>query len=258
MKTQVALAVLMLAGTLCARAADIEAGRTKSLACQACHGSAGVGTAADIPNLAGQKPHYLETQLNAFRAKERKHELMNAIAAQLSDADIANLAAFWNSLPPAAVADVHSGVDAAAEIRKSRMTFPANFPKDFVMYAEAVDADSKSAKRSYVNHAALDAARAGKPLPSGSAIVVENYSTKAGASGSLVPDQVNSYAAMEARAGWGEGLPELLRNGDWSYALFDGKKTLRDTFNYARCLACHKPQAASSYVFGLAKIANTR
>jgi cytochrome c553 len=248
MKTQVAIAMLMLTGAGSAPAADIEAGRAKSLACQACHGSAGVGTAADIPNLAGQKPHYLETQLAAFRAKERKHDLMNAIAAQLNDADIANLAAFWNSLPPAAAADVHSGVDAAAEIRKSRMTFPANFPKDFVMYAEEVGAGNKTAKRSYANHAALDAARAGKPLPSGSAIVVENY----------LNDAIDSYAAMEARTGWGDGLPELLRNGDWSYALFDGKKTLRDTFNYARCLACHKPQAAASYVFGLATIANQK
>ena len=245
MKTRVAIMALMLSGSICTQAADLDAGRAKSLACQACHGSAGIGTAADIPNLAGQKPHYLEAQLNAFRAKERKHDLMNAIAAQLSDADIANLAAFWNSLPPAGAAEVHPGVDAAAEFRKSRMSFPANFPKDFVMYAEELDAGKNPVKRSYANHAALNAARAGKPLPSGAAIVVENYANGA----------VNSYAAMETRTGWGDGLPELLRNGDWSYALFDGKQTLRDTFNYARCLACHKPQAASSYVFGLAAIA---
>jgi hypothetical protein len=132
-------------------------------------------------------------------------------------------------------------VDAAAEFRKSRMRFPASFPKDFVMYTEELDANKQSTKRSYANHAALAAARAGKELPPGSIIVVEN-----GPKGAAT-----SYAAMESEKGWGANLPEILRNGDWSYALFDDKRALREGFNYARCLACHKPQAATSYVFGL-------
>ena len=246
--------LLLLLGSLAngvasvAQAADLDAGKTKSLGCQACHGSAGIGTAADIPNLAGQKPGYLEAQLTAFRAKDRKHDLMNAIAAQLSDADIKNLAAFWGSLPSGGATDPHAQPDAAAEFRKSRMTFPANYPKDFVMYREDMGANNQTVKRSYVNHAALSAARAGKPLPAGSAIVVENVTTDAGT------QLVTSYAAMESRAGWGDGLPDILRNGDWSYALFDGQRALRADFNYARCLACHKPRAESSYVFGLQNI----
>ena len=237
MKKRLAIGFLCLV-TVVAQAADPGAGRGRSLACQACHGSTGVGTAPDIPNLAGQKEGYLQAQLVAFRAKERKHELMNAIAAQLSDSDIENLAAFWSSLP---AGDAHGAADPAAEFRKSRMSFPAQFPKDFVMYHEELGADKKVAKRSYANHAAVNAARAGKELPAGSAIVVEN----------IANNQVVSYAAMESRAGWGDGVPEILRNGDWSYALFDGKRALNTDFNYARCLACHKPVAASSYVFGL-------
>lgn len=237
--TLAALALLAIS----ARAADVEQGRAKSLGCQACHGSNGVGTAPDVPNLAGQKPGYITVQLKAFRTKDRKHDLMNAMAAQLSDGDIENLAAFWSSLPAGTGAgDV---ADAAAGFRKSRMTFPASFPKDFVMYHEEVDADKKPVKRAYVNRAALSAARAGKPLPSGSIIVVENHAAGA----------VASYAAMEARDGWGAEIPEILRNGDWSYALFDAKRELRANVNYARCLACHKPEAASSYVFGLKEIA---
>lgn len=227
-----------------ASAADVEQGRAKSLGCQACHGSNGIGTAPDIPNLAGQKPGYITTQLTAFRSKGRKHDLMNALAAQLSDGDIENLAAFWSSLPAAGAA--HEGADPAGGIRKSRMTFPATFPQDFVVYHEEIDADRKPAKRAYVNRAALSAARAGKPLPSGSIIVVENHSAGA----------VASYAAMESREGWGSDIPEILRNGDWSYALFTAKRELRADINYARCLACHKPEAASSYVFGLEDIAD--
>jgi len=225
MKGRLALLGLTVGGLLSAQAADIEQGHARSLACQACHGSAGVGTAPDIPNLAGQKGGYLQAQLVAFRSRD--------------------LAAFWSSLPAGVTADPHAA-DPAAEFRKSRMSFPAGFPRDFVMYHEVTDAANNSAKRSYANHAAVKAARAGQTLPAGSAIVVENLSAKDG-----VPGQINSYAAMESRAGWGDGVPEILRNGDWSYALFDGQQTLRADFNYARCLACHKPKADTSYLFGL-------
>jgi cytochrome c553 len=226
--------------TLAAHAAgDIEQGRARSLACQACHGANGQGTAPDIPNLAAQKAPYLAAQLTAFRSKERKHDLMNAIAVQLSDADIANLAAFWSSVPAGgAAAGGAAAADPAVEFRKSRMTFPADFPAGYVKYAE----DERS--RSWANKVAAAAAKARGPLPLGSAIVVEN----------VKDGLVVSYAAMESRKGWGDGVPELIKNGDWSYALFDGKKALRD-FNYARCLACHKPRADTQFVFGYDLIA---
>jgi hypothetical protein len=124
------------------------------------------------------------------------------------------------------------------------MTFPASFPRDFVKYAETLDAAGKAGSRSFVNRAALAAAREKKPLPHGSIIVVENVANGA----------VNSYAAMESRAGFGDGIPDVLKNGDWTYALFDVKKEVRE-FNYAKCLACHTPKAESSYVFGLEQIA---
>ena len=244
MDIRIAFAVLTLSVAWAASAGEAEQGRAKSLGCQACHGSTGMGTAPDIPNLAGQKERYIAAQLTAFRANERKHELMNAIAAQLDDADIEDLAAFWSSLPAGAGA-VADPSDAAAEFRKSRMVFPASFPKDFVMYAEARDDSGKSTSRTYVNRLGLAAARAQKALPRGSIIVVENGPAAA-------PD---SYAAMEIEEGWGANIPEILRNGDWSYALFDARRELRADSNYARCLACHKPRAESSYVFGLQEIA---
>jgi len=245
----------VLGAAMAANAASPGQGRHLSIACQACHGAAGLGTAPDIPNLAGQKERYLAAQLTAFRSGDRKHELMNALAAQLKDEEIADLAAFWSSMPVGGAADAHGAADPAAEFRKSRMEFPKDFPGNFVMYAETINAESKSAQRSYANRLAVDAARAGKPLPPGSAIINLNYSTKPGATaGSLVADKVVSYAGMASAPGWGDGVPELLRNGDWSYALFDDKQVRRDS-NYARCLACHKPKAEDSYVFGLQAIA---
>jgi cytochrome c553 len=225
-------------------AADLAAGKQKSLGCQACHGAAGIGVSADIPNLAGQKSAYLQTQLTAFRSGDRKHDLMSAVAALLDDADVENLAAYWSSLPASGATHDHAAPDPAADFRRTRMTFPASFPLDFVVYAEEANPTDKSGKRSYVNRAALAAARAKKPLPHGSIIVVENLSDGA----------ATSYAAMESRAGFGDGIPEVLKNGDWNYALFDAKKQVRE-FNYAKCLACHTPKADSSYVFGLTAIA---
>ena len=47
---------------------------------------------------------YIAAQLRAFKSGERKNDFMSAIASQLGEEDIANLAAYWNSLPTTAEA----------------------------------------------------------------------------------------------------------------------------------------------------------
>lgn len=76
-------------------AADIEAGKAKSMTCTACHGPAGVSTNPLWPNLAGQHEQYLAKQIKAFRDGVRSDPLMTPMAAALTDADIANLAAYY-------------------------------------------------------------------------------------------------------------------------------------------------------------------
>lgn len=89
--------VLMLfAGA--AGAADVEAGKTKSAVCVACHGPEGKSSNPLWPNLAGQKDQYIMKQLKAFRAGERTDPLMSPMAAGLSDEDIENLAAYFSSV----------------------------------------------------------------------------------------------------------------------------------------------------------------
>jgi len=84
------------AGISIASAADIEAGKAKAATvCAACHGALRVSVSDTIRNLAGQKARYIELQLNALKDGSRKNALMNAIAAQLSGEDIANLAAHF-------------------------------------------------------------------------------------------------------------------------------------------------------------------
>ena len=79
-------------------AGDAAAGKSKSATCAACHGANGISTNDMWPNLAGQKEGYLVAQMKAFRDGERKNPMMAPMMAPLSDADIADLAAYYSSL----------------------------------------------------------------------------------------------------------------------------------------------------------------
>ncbi|TND05016.1 MAG: cytochrome c4 [Gammaproteobacteria bacterium] len=72
-------------------AGDATAGQQKSSACVSCHGVDGNGTTP----LAGKDAGYLAQQLKDFRSGARSSGMMNMMAAKLSDADIADLAAFF-------------------------------------------------------------------------------------------------------------------------------------------------------------------
>lgn len=221
-----------------------EAGLTRLAACRACHGADGIAILEGAPNLAGQPASYLEAQLGLFRSKERKHAVMNAIAAQLSDGEIAALARHWSGLPRAGSA---KDVDRAQGVVASDVVFPAGFPEGFEVYRTAADPNAKTVVRDWANRAALEAARAGKPLPEDAVIVVETASGRIEGE-KLVADAPLSYAVFAARAGWGERIPELLRNGNWQFGAFSADREPR-LQNQAACLACHKPQAAQSFMF---------
>ncbi|WP_277189203.1 cytochrome c [Caballeronia sp. BR00000012568055] len=79
-------------------AGDIKAGRVKAAQCAACHGIDGLSKQPDAPNLAGQTEEYLTKALGDFRSGARQNEMMSVMAKNLSDADIANLAAYYHSL----------------------------------------------------------------------------------------------------------------------------------------------------------------
>jgi cytochrome c553 len=79
-------------------AADIAAGSTRATQCAACHGSNGHAVAPQTPSLAGQDEDYLVKQLQDFRSGARQDETMSVIAKSLSDTEIANLSAYFNSL----------------------------------------------------------------------------------------------------------------------------------------------------------------
>jgi len=81
-----------------ALAGDAAAGKAKSGTCAGCHGAAGISKNPMWPNLAGQQQGYLVKQLKAFRDGSRSDSMMTPMAKPLTDEDIANLAAWYNSL----------------------------------------------------------------------------------------------------------------------------------------------------------------
>jgi cytochrome c553 len=241
-----------------ANAADIAMGKEKSEACAACHGANGISVSENFPNLAGQKEKYLGKQLHAFKAKTRENTLMNAITEQLSDEDIGDLAAFFSSQLGG---DGKEKSTLVAAINKSRVTFPKDYKSTYTKYTTISFAAKKQVRHYYANSIAVAAAKAGKPLPNGSKIFVEAFKVKLddyqapieGADGHLVAASDNPafFTAMEMQAGWGEDIPDILRNGDWNYAVFSATGELKSSVNQASCLACHKPLADISYVFSL-------
>jgi cytochrome c553 len=118
--------MLALAGALTAASAqDAKAGEKKAAMCIGCHGIVGYQASFPevhkVPMISGQGAKYITASLIAYRKGERKHPTMRGISASLTDADIADLAAYYEqhgkssvvmvadtpaAQPPAAVADL--------------------------------------------------------------------------------------------------------------------------------------------------------
>jgi cytochrome c553 len=98
-------ATAALAQAPAAPAGDPNAGREKTAMCAGCHGIDGWRTAYPevytVPRLGGQSANYIVSALQAYKSGARNHPSMKAIAASLTDKDIADLAAFYSSNTPA-------------------------------------------------------------------------------------------------------------------------------------------------------------
>jgi len=80
-------------------AGSAEAGKTKLAMCIGCHGISGYRTAYPevyhVPKIYGQQQAYIVKALQAYKTGERNHPSMRAIARGLTDADMADLAAYY-------------------------------------------------------------------------------------------------------------------------------------------------------------------
>lgn len=98
-KIIVAAATTMLVAVMVnANAGDAAAGQAKSANCTGCHGMNGKSNNPNYPNLAGQKENYLVKAIKDYRDGKRSDAMMGSMVSGLSDADIADLAAFYSSV----------------------------------------------------------------------------------------------------------------------------------------------------------------
>jgi len=108
MKKTPALLLLFLIAALPARAqtGNAEAAKGKISMCIGCHGIPMYKTVFpevySVPLIAGQSPEYLVKALQAYRAGDRSHPSMQAIAKGLTDQDMADVAAYYGRAGKAA------------------------------------------------------------------------------------------------------------------------------------------------------------
>jgi cytochrome c553 len=144
-----------------------KAQNTASQVCAACHAADGNSTAPANPKIAGQIPEYLHKQLADFKPQAgnkpaRESPIMMGMVANLSDADMKGLAAYYagQKLKPAAAADKNlaalgqklwrggnaaNGVPACAGCHgPAGAGMPAQYPRIGGQYAEYIAAQLKA------------------------------------------------------------------------------------------------------------------
>lgn len=80
---------------------DPLAGRKKAETCFGCHGVAGYDNAYPnypVPKLGGQHAEYIVSALKEYKSDKRWHPTMQSQAANLSEQDMADIAAYFDSL----------------------------------------------------------------------------------------------------------------------------------------------------------------
>lgn len=78
-------------------AGDAQAGQGKVAVCAACHGADGNSPAPNFPKLAGQGERYLLKQMHDIKSGNRQVVEMTGLLDNLSDQDMADIAAYFAS-----------------------------------------------------------------------------------------------------------------------------------------------------------------
>ena len=95
------LVAVSLTSVNIANAADAANGEKLSQTCLGCHGAPGLrnpGPVYEIPMIGGQNAQYIISSLQAYKAKTRGHKTMQAQASNLTDENMADIAAYFSSM----------------------------------------------------------------------------------------------------------------------------------------------------------------
>ncbi len=226
---------------------NADAGKTKAASCASCHGATGISAIGTFPNLAGQKDAYIVKQLADFKSGARTNMMMAPMAANLSEQDMADLAAYFSiqkRTSEEAVASDDSSAPATASAAGSVEIVTSTTAKGLyagdvkagqeksVMCASCHGADGNSLIAIYPKLAGQSASYTAKQLAnfkSGERVNSIMAGMVAGLSPKDMDDLAAYFAVQTPTAGQGEG-------SDIGHKLYFGGDVNK---GITACVACH-------------------
>ncbi|SPP65045.1 cytochrome P460 family protein [Nitrospira lenta] len=164
-----------------------------------------------------------------------------------------------NTIEPAggkAAADKPSGMASAMPTSAGpdgSLPLPADYKSWPKFLTDIPKGEAKQVRDIYINPTGARAS-AGQNFPNGTVMVMEIYKAKmdgdklmTGMDGKPAKGDLAKVFVMGKEQGWGDKLPENLKNGDWAYAAYDAtNKPLMEDFT--KCRACHTPVAQKDFI----------
>ncbi|MDR4473855.1 MAG: cytochrome P460 family protein [Nitrospira sp.] len=145
------------------------------------------------------------------------------------------------------------GVAQAAAPKDGEVALPADYASWPKFLSGVQREDTKQVRELYVNPGGAKACPSGS-FPNGTRLVMELYKAKTegetlvkGEDGKLVKGGLAKVFVMEKNEGWGQDVPDHLKNGNWVFGAYgpDGKALAED---FTKCRACHAPLAQKDFV----------
>lgn len=140
--------------------------------------------------------------------------------------------------------------------KDGELPYPSDYGRWSPFLREVQRPDAKQVRDIYINRIGSQVA-AGQPFADGSIMVMELYKAKTdgetlvrGADGKLVKGELSKIFVMQKGDGWGQHVPDNLKNGNWVFSAFgpDGKPLAED---FTKCRACHAPMAGKDFTHRL-------
>jgi len=94
-------------------------------------------------------------------------------------------------------------------------------------------------ERMLTTQKAIEAAKSGQPVPSGTHFVLVDYRD----------DKVYRYFVMQKGSGWGADYDDRRRTGDWQFQWYWPDRSINMKENTERCQSCHQSQRETEYLY---------
>ena len=148
---------------------------------------------------------------------------------------------------------VGAGAEAGTAPKDGEVALPADYKTWPKFLSEVQREDAKQVRELFVSPSGARACPTAA-FPQGAQLVMELYKAKAegealakGADGKLIKGDLLKVFVMEKNDGWGQEVPDNLRNGTWVFGAYgpDGKALAED---FTKCRACHAPLSQKDFV----------